>query len=162
MNKFTLVIAGAFALTASPAVASEVYGPTADPATIEAQKALALPYRKFTLKPGETIDQMDHRYHRDFNRWRIAGWVAAAADIASTERCLHKRDALGRPVCHEANPLYGRNPSTFRMLATRVPLEIGLDLLAQRIFKRDPQAAITFVQVKAIGTGIIAGLNMRF
>jgi len=82
--------------------------------------------------------------------------VLAAADIAITQRCLD------RGTCHEGNPIYGSHPSLGRMLAIRVPLEALIDFGARRLFRHDPEQAITMLRVKAGVTGVVVGMNLRF
>lgn len=131
----------------SPAYA-EAYGPVVPP-TFE-------PYRQEKARePAAPVDPLAAK-RRTFNHWRYAGWVAAAADIASTQRCLN------RGTCEEGNPLYGENPSLGKMIAIRLPLEVAIDFAAREVFKTDPDAALRIIQVKTIGTGVVVGLNLRY
>lgn len=156
LRKF--VIIGALGAFAAPAYAGEVYGPIeplAAPTAAETPPSTTMPDR-FTVKPDETPEQAMRRYRRTFNTWRYVGWGLAAADIATTQSCL------SRKTCQEGNPIYGKNPSLWKMVAIRVPMEIAIDYLAWRAFRKDPEAAIRAVQIKAGITGVVVGLNLRF
>lgn len=117
----------------------------------------ATSFKRYRLKPNESIQDMERRYKREFNISRYVGWAMAVADIASTQRCLHKN------TCHEGNPIYlSKRPSTLQMVAIRLPLEIVMDAALRKVFKRDPETAIRIVQIKAGLTGVAVGLNMRY
>ena len=138
----------AAACSADPAYAGEVYGP--------AVPEVYAPYRQERAATQRAeVDPLAAK-RRTLNHWRYAGWAMAAADIASTQRCLN------RSTCQEGNPLYGKHPSLGKMIAIRLPLEVAIDFAAREVFKTDPDAALRIIQVKTIGTGVVVGLNLRY
>lgn len=71
-------------------------------------------------------------------------------------------DCLNRNVCYEMNPLYGRNPSTEKIIGIKVVGGVLHYLLVRELFKHDPKLT-RGVQYVSIGIqGGVVAANMRF
>lgn len=71
-------------------------------------------------------------------------------------------DCLNRNVCYEANPIYGRRPSTEKIIGIKVIGGVLHYLLIQELYKRDPKLTRT-VQYISIGIqGSVVAANLRF
>jgi hypothetical protein len=70
-------------------------------------------------------------------------------------------DCLNRNICYEANPIWGRYPSTEKIIGIKVVSGIIHYLLVKEIYERDPKAARTFQYVSIGVQGTIVAANMR-
>ena len=93
---------------------------------------------------------------RDLDRLEIAFQVLNAADFASTEYCMR------RGTCHEGNPLFGKSPSTGRLLAIKASEGIVHYALARWMAERDPHGARIFEYVSIGVQGAVVTANLRF
>lgn len=76
-------------------------------------------------------------------------------DAASTVKALHD------PRLKEANPIYGKNPSTGRVLATKAALVGAGGLLTDKMAKNHPKAAMVASGILGL-SGLIPGMmNLR-
>lgn len=83
-------------------------------------------------------------------------FALSAIDAAQTIDCLN------RNVCYEVNPIYGRNPSTEKIIGIKVVGGAFHYLLVREVYKRDPKLART-IQYITIGIqGGIVAANLRF
>ena len=71
-------------------------------------------------------------------------------------------DCLNRNVCHEMNPIFGKHPSTERVIGTKIISGILHYLLIREIYEEDPRMART-IQYISIGIqGSVVAANLRF
>jgi hypothetical protein len=86
-------------------------------------------------------------------KWEAGFLVLSAIDAAQTISCLN------RNRCTEGNPIWGRHPSTGKVIAAK----LGLGLVHLGIFKliadRDPHTALRAAQVSAAIQGGFVVLN---
>lgn len=89
-------------------------------------------------------------------KWEIGYLALSAIDTAQTISCLD------RGKCQEGNPLFGKNPSSTKLVAAKV---IGGALhyaLFEYMNNRDPKAALRFAQISVGIQGSVVALNLRF
>lgn len=88
--------------------------------------------------------------------WELGFLGLSAVDTAETLSCVH------RDTCHELNPLFGRHPSTMKLVAAKV----GLGLIHFAAFKyindRDPKMALRAAEISAGFQGGVVLLNAKF
>lgn len=95
--------------------------------------------------------------HADsFTNREIAYQVLNAVDAAETIDCLH------RDVCHEANPLLGRNPSPAKLIAVKAGTGAVHYVVARFLRDRDPEAATLFQFLTIAIQGGVVAANLRF
>lgn len=71
-------------------------------------------------------------------------------------------DCLNRNVCYEINPIYGRNPSTEKVIGIKVVSGIIHYLIIGELYKMDPKLTRT-IQYISIGLqGGVVAANLRF
>lgn len=133
----------ALALVATP-VAAETYGPN-DP--------LATAARTTTDQPRERVFAA---VRRDATRREVAFQVLNLVDAVQTADCLR------RDVCREGNPLYGRNPSTGKLLAVKGALGVLHWVAFSHLRKTDPYAARRFATWSVVLQGGVVVANARF
>lgn len=101
----------------------------------------------------------------------LSATPAAAKDVPDSEYVfqalniidgLQTIDCLKRDVCHEANPLLGRNPSTGKLVAVKVGTGVIHYLIARRLYERNPRAAHLFETISIGIQGGIVAANLRF
>jgi hypothetical protein len=83
------------------------------------------------------------------SHWETAAVGAALADVASTGGALRQDGQF-----HEANPIYGKNPSSSKMLLLNVGVYAGVWALSQRIDPVERQKlwrTVTFLRLLATG-----------
>jgi len=89
-------------------------------------------------------------------KWEIAYQALNLIDAAETLDCLH------RHVCQEANPLFGKHPSTGRLIGTKVALGLVQYFVWKRTFDRVPSRALKIAQISAVVQGGVVAANLRF
>lgn len=99
---------------------------------------------------------LDRLTRKNATRWEVAYQLASIADAATTLDCLRRK------LCNEGNPLFGRNPSTAKLLGIKAATGLAHWLVFARIRARDPQAAQRFATVSFIVQAGIVGANLRF
>lgn len=104
-------------------------------------------FRNYRLK-SQTVDSA--------HRWELAYLALSAIDAGQTISCLEKG------TCQEANPLFGKRPSTAKVIA----FKLGGGLLHYALFKRaakvNPKMALRAAQVSATLQAGVVGLNAKF
>jgi len=95
--------------------------------------------------------------HADgFTNREIAYQVLNAVDTAETIDCLNQ------DVCHEANPLLGRNPSPGKLIAVKAGTGVAHYAVARFLRYRDPEAARLFQFLTIAIQGGVVAANLRF
>jgi hypothetical protein len=89
-------------------------------------------------------------------QWEIAYLGLSAIDAAQTISCLR------REVCHEGNPLFGKHPSTGKLIAAKVGLGLAHVALFKYVYDRSPKTALRAAQISAGLQGGVILLNARF
>ena len=87
--------------------------------------------------------------------WEAGYLVLDAADAAETISCLH------RHTCTEGNPLFGKHPSTFKLIAGKLALGALQFTIFQKMHERDPHAALRYAQISFGLQGAVVGFNAR-
>jgi hypothetical protein len=89
-------------------------------------------------------------------KWEAAYLTLSAIDGAETIDCLN------RHICSEGNPIWGRHPSSTKIVITK----LGLGLIHFTLFKliadRDPKTALRAAQVSAVVQGGVVLLNAHW
>ena len=91
---------------------------------------------------------------KGLTRLEIAYQVANALDLATTLYCLDKNS------CHEANPIFGRNPGVATLVAGKAASGALHYIIVSKIAKKDTKAAKIFSSVTlALQSGVV-GMNL--
>ena len=89
-------------------------------------------------------------------KWELAYLALSAVDTVQTITCLKQG------ICQEANPLFGKNPSSSKLVLAKV----GAGLVHFYAFKqtndRSPKTALRYAQLSAGIQGSVVLLNARF
>lgn len=89
-------------------------------------------------------------------KWELGYLALSAVDAAETVSCLDRGN------CVEGNPIFGKHPSSSKLIAAKV----GLGLIHFAIFEhanaRNPRAALRLAQISCAVQGGVVGLNARF
>lgn len=118
-------------------------------------------YRIEPAPPGMTPEQVAASWKawRDTRskamKWEMAFLALSAVDAAQTISCVN------RDVCEEINPLYGKSPSTGRVLLLKGGLGVAHFLLFQELNRRNPKTALRAAQFSAAVQGAVVLLNVR-
>lgn len=135
----------------TPAFAQSNWSPTAESAqsTWSAGPASAQPNwriekTKFEKTQSEAL------------KWEIAYQVLNAVDAAQTIYVIE----TGRGV--EANPLFGKKPKPFVIIAAKASWGVVHFLTVSQITKKNPKLGLRVAQISVIGQGAVVGLNARF
>lgn len=88
--------------------------------------------------------------------YEAAYLALSAVDLAETIHCLERHQ------CAEGNPLFGRHPSTAKLVAGKVALGALHFALFTRLNQRNPRAALRMAQVSCVAQGGVVALNLRF
>lgn len=89
-------------------------------------------------------------------KWEIGYLALSAIDAAQTIHCL-KRD-----ICAEGNPIFGKDPSTKKLILGKVGLGLAHFAVFSRINDRNPKAALRLAQVSCAVQGGVVLVNARF
>ena len=89
-------------------------------------------------------------------KWEYAYLGLSAIDAVQTVVCLNS----GR--CEEANPLFGKNPSTAKVVIAKVAGSALQFAIFNEVRKRDPKMALRVAQVSVAVQGTAVVLNARF
>lgn len=89
-------------------------------------------------------------------KWEIGYLALNAIDTAQTIHCL-KRD-----VCIEGNPIFGKNPSTKKLILGRLGLSLAHFAAFSQLNDRNPKAALRLAQVSCAVQGGVVLVNARF
>lgn len=92
----------------------------------------------------------------DAMRWETGFQVLSAADLGMTIYCLDKVKG-----CEEANPVFGKHPKAWQLIAAKAAFGGLHFVLIDRIANRDPKLALRLAQVSVVLQGAVVGLNMR-
>lgn len=92
----------------------------------------------------------------DAMKWEAGYQVLSAIDAAETIYCTKKISG-----CEEANPLFGKHPSTAKIILTKVLIGGAHFILIDRMANRDPKAAMRIAQISVVLQGTVVGLNAR-
>jgi hypothetical protein len=90
------------------------------------------------------------------NKWEAAYLTLSAIDTAQTVSCLN------RGLCDEANPLFGKHPTTFKLIAAKVAMGAVHFAVFRYINGHNPKAALRMAQISAGLQGGVVLLNARF
>ena len=71
-------------------------------------------------------------------------------------------DCLNRNVCYELNPVYGRNPSTEKIIGVKIVGGALHFLLVRELHERDPNLARVMQYVSIAVQGGVVAANLRF
>ena len=88
--------------------------------------------------------------------WELKYLALSAIDTAQTIECLD------RGLCEEANPLFGKHPSSAKLIAAKAVFGAAHFAVFNRLNERDPHAAMRFAQGSVIMQGGVVALNARF
>jgi hypothetical protein len=94
-----------------------------------------------------------HGMQHDAIRWELGYLALSAVDAAQLMNCLHAH------TCHEANPIYGRHPSTARIILTKAIGGAFHFWLVNGMNKRNPREARLTAQLSAGIQGFIVAIN---
>jgi len=86
-------------------------------------------------------------------KWEAGFLVLSAVDAAETIHCLD------RNTCSEGNPIWGRHPSTAKIVLTKLGLGIVHFTVFKLIADDDPKTALRAAQVSAVVQGGFVMLN---
>lgn len=100
--------------------------------------------------------QVEREAWRKIVPYEIAWQLLNALDAAQTIDCSNK------PTCSEANPLFGKRPSTGTVLGIKGAMAIGHFFLMRHIAHRNWKAARTAEIGTILVQGLIDGLNFRY
>lgn len=89
----------------------------------------------------------------DAIRWELGYLALSAVDAAQLIDCLHAH------TCHEANPIYGRHPSTARIILTKAIGGAFHFWLVNGMNKHNPREARLTAQLSAGIQGFIVAIN---
>ena len=89
-------------------------------------------------------------------RWELSYLALSAVDTAQTIDCLSRNE------CEEANPLFGKHPSSAALIAAKVAFGAAHFVVFNHLNKRNPHGALRFAQGSVIVQGGVVALNARF
>lgn len=89
-------------------------------------------------------------------KWELSYLALSAIDTAQTISCLDKG------ICSEANPLFGKHPSTGKLIAAKVALSAVHFAIFNHVNGHNPKGALRFAQISAGVQGSVVLLNARF
>ena len=89
-------------------------------------------------------------------KWEAAYLTLSAIDGIQTIDCLN------RHVCTEGNPIWGKHPSTSKIILTKLGLGVVHFTVFKLIADRDPKTALRAAQVSAVVQGGFVLLNLRW
>lgn len=92
----------------------------------------------------------------DAMKWEAGYQVLSAIDTAQTVYCLHHD-----PDCEESNPLFGKHPKAWKLVAAKVVFGGLHFVLVDRLANPNPKAALRVAQISVVLQGTIVGLNAR-
>jgi hypothetical protein len=104
--------------------------------------------------PG--FDLSLQRTHDAALKWEVAYLALSAIDTAQTISCLNRGE------CDEANPLFGRHPSSTKLIAAKVVFGAVHFAIFERLNDHNPKAALRMAQISAGLQGGVVLLNARF
>jgi hypothetical protein len=88
-------------------------------------------------------------------KWELAFLALSAVDAVQTIECLN------RNACEEANPLFGKRPSTKTIILTKVGGGLAHFALFTYLNDRNPKMALRAAQVSVALQGTVVLLNAR-
>jgi len=80
-------------------------------------------------------------------KWEAGFLALSALDAATTISCLN------RSTCTERNPIWGRHPSTGKIVAAKLGLGLVHFVAFRAIAARDPHTALRAAQISAVVQG---------
>lgn len=87
------------------------------------------------------------------DKWEAGFLALSAIDAAETISCLD------RNVCNESNPIWGKHPSTGKIILTKLGLGAVHFVTFKLIERKDPRTALRAAQISAIVQGGVVLLN---
>jgi hypothetical protein len=88
-------------------------------------------------------------------KWELGYLALSALDTAQTVDCLE------RGVCQEANPLFGKHPSTKTLILAKLGGGLAHFALFNYLNDRNPKIAMRAAQVSFALQGTVVALNAR-
>lgn len=92
----------------------------------------------------------------DVMKWELGYQALTVADTALTIQCLHHVNG-----CEEANPLFGKHPKAWQLIAAKAAFGGLHFVLVDRLADKNPKMALRVAQVSVVLQGAIVGLNAR-
>ena len=89
-------------------------------------------------------------------KWELGYLALSAIDTAQTIDCLD------RGLCREGNPLFGKRPSSKKLIAMKVGAGLIHFALFSRLNGHNPKAALRMAQISCGIQGTVVALNARF
>lgn len=91
----------------------------------------------------------------DVMKWELGYQVLNIADVAATAICLHQ------PTCEETNPIFGKHPKVWKLVAAKVVFGGLHYVLIDKLADKDTKTALRIAQVSVLLQGTVVGLNIR-
>jgi hypothetical protein len=88
-------------------------------------------------------------------KWELGYLALSAIDAAETINCLQ------RDLCSEGNPIFGKHPSSTKLIAAKVGLGVIHFAIFSRANEHNPKAALRLAQVSCAVQGGVVMLNAR-
>jgi hypothetical protein len=88
-------------------------------------------------------------------KWELGYLALTAIDTAQTIDCLN------RDICSEGNPIFGKHPSSKKLILAKVGLGAVHFAIFNHINQRNPGAAMRIAQVSCAVQGGVVLLNAR-
>jgi hypothetical protein len=92
----------------------------------------------------------------DAMHWELGYQALNILDTAETIDCLN------RGICDEANPLFGRHPSSAKLIIAKALFGALHFVIVDRLANHNPRTALRVAQISMFAQGTIVGLNARF
>lgn len=145
MNKHIIAIAIALGL-ASPAFAQSV-----EPVSY---RLPATPYAVSATEPEQAYRIKRPANRSDVMKWEAAYLVLSAADLVITARCLEHDE------CIELNPVWGKKPSTEKLVIGKLIGGAIHFAAIDYISRRNPKMALRIAQISVAVQGGVVGFNL--
>jgi hypothetical protein len=88
-------------------------------------------------------------------KWEVGYLALSALDAAETIHCLD------RGTCKEGNPIFGKHPSTEKLILAKVGFGLLHFVAFDHMNSRNPRTAMRFAQVSCAVQGGVVLLNLR-
>mgnify|MGYP001562935864 CR=1 FL=1 len=95
-------------------------------------KQLILTLMVISVATANAQQKTQRVWDTDFIALHSISAAMTVADLETTRACLRIS-----PRCYEANPIFGKHPSTARLYGTTIPIQAGTVLLSAWIKKQD-------------------------
>jgi hypothetical protein len=87
--------------------------------------------------------------------WEHAYWALSAIDAAETITCLQQHR------CEEGNPIFGKHPSAFKLIAGKLAIGALHAVVFEKIYDRNPRSALRYAQFSVGLQAGVVGFNAR-